>query len=134
MNLKLSLEKVRNDLTPLKAYEVVFYGSYAAGSARLQSDIDVAVLTRSSDPAHNRKVFARLLGKVPEKYDVKIFELLPLDVKASLMEQWRGIFGNELEMSEYFYHFRRLWEDCKHRYYENQFASAEEKMKALGMV
>ena len=37
----------------------------------------------------------------------------------------------KLDISEYFYHFRKLWNVAKHRIEENQFQNAEEKIRAL---
>lgn len=53
-------------------------------------------------------------------YDVKIFELLPLRIKMSIIKDHIVVYGNELELSEYFYHYRKLWMDSKHRII-NQF-------------
>ena len=127
------LNKLRKELSGLKDYEVVVYGSYASGAAHSRSDIDLAVISRKNSPLQNKKLWKGLLGKVSEKYDLKIFELLPLDLKASLMNNYLVIFGNNLEISEYFYHFRKLWKDNQHRYEENQFTSVKEKMKALAL-
>ena len=69
--------------------------------------------------------------KIPSIYHLNIFELLHLNVKADIMDNHIVIFGDRLEISEYFYHFRKLWNDQKHRYYDNQFSSFKEKMKAL---
>ena len=130
MNSK-TLQKIKSELLHLKGYSVIVYGSYAFGKATLRSDIDVAIISKASSPEKNKWLFEKVVGKAPEKYDLKIFELLPLDVKATLMEHYTVIFGDELDISEYFYHFRKVWEGSKQRYFENQFTSVDEKLKAL---
>ena len=134
MNSKPSLNQLRKELISLKKYRVVVYGSYTSGDYTARSDIDLAIITKVPSPEQNKKIYVSLLGKTSEKYDLKIFELLPLDIKASLMENYLVLFGDPLEISEYWYHFRKLWDDSKHRYYANQFTSIQEKMAALGMT
>lgn len=134
MSLKLSLEQVKKDLAKLKGHQVVLFGSYVSGKATSRSDIDVGVISGIPDPDKNKEIFFNLLGKASDRYDVKVFELLPLEVKATLMDNYLVLFGDALEVSEYFYHFRKLWDDVRHRYYANQFTSVDEKMAALGMV
>ena len=36
-----------------------------------------------------------------------------------------------LELSEYFYHYRKLWKDVKQRFEENQFSGVDEKIAIL---
>ncbi|MBI4016212.1 MAG: nucleotidyltransferase domain-containing protein [Candidatus Aenigmarchaeota archaeon] len=134
MNSKPSLEKLRNDLAKLKNFDVVVYGSYCTSDFHKRSDIDVAVITRKTTPVTNRKIWSRLVGQAPDTYDIKLFELLPLEIKISIAKNNLVIFGDKLDISEYFYHFRKLWVDAAHRYYENQFTSFREKIKALAHI
>ena len=88
-------------------------------------------------PKKTRKMFSKklfelqkeLIGKFPPIYDVRVFEFLPLKVKASVMEGYKILFGNPLEISEYFYFWRKMWNDFSHRieYHE----SVAEKIKAI---
>lgn len=94
----------------------------------------MGIITGISDPDKNKEIYFNLLGKAAEQYDLKVFELLPLDVKATVLDNYLVLFGDALEISEYFYHFRKLWDDTQHRYYANQFASVEEKLEAIGLV
>ena len=53
-----------------------------------------------------------LAEDVTEKYDIKIFEMLPLYMKAEVLENAVVILADdELEMSYYLYRWRRLIED-----------------------
>ncbi|MBU4373097.1 MAG: nucleotidyltransferase domain-containing protein [Euryarchaeota archaeon] len=69
-----SVKEIKTDLSFVKDYEVVVFGSYAGKRADKRSDIDI---------------------------------------------------------SEYFYEFRKLWNDMKYRFMENQFQSVREKVTAL---
>lgn len=77
------------------------------------------------------KIWKGLLGRAPPVYDIRIFELLPLQIKISVIENYEVIFGNHLDLSEYFYIFRKLWNDTKHRIEENRFGSAKEQIEII---
>jgi uncharacterized protein len=126
-----SLEDIKNDLSFISDYEVIIFGSYANKKADNRSDIDIAVITREKDRNRCMEIWKGILGKAPGIYDIKIFELLPLHIKASLTRNYEVVFGNRLDISEYFYDFRKLWNDMKYRFKENQFLSTKEKILAL---
>ena len=109
-------------------YDVVIYGSYVEGGVRPNSDIDIAVLSYKTEKDENIKLHEELLGKFPLKYDIRIFELLPIYIQISIIKNYIVIFGNLLEISEYFYFFRKKWDDCKHRILSNQFSSYQERL------
>ncbi len=126
-----SLEDIRADLSFIRDYDVVVFGSYASKRADIRSDIDIALITKEKDRNRCVEIWKKVLGKAPDIYDIKIFELLPLHIKASLIQNYEVVFGNRLDISEYFYNFRKLWNDIKYRIRENQFQSTKEKIKAL---
>ena len=128
-SMRLSLDQIKKDLQPLSKYEVVIFGSYVTGEFRKGSDIDVAVITRIRDERQNFAILKELIGNVKPVYDVRIFELLPLKVKASIIENHIVVFGDELEISEYFYFWRKFWEDVKHRI--SYHDSYREKLEAI---
>ncbi len=123
--------EIKKDLSIFKDYEVVLFGSYASGKADIRSDIDIAIITREKDRKKGMELWKKVLGKAPENYDIKIFELIPLPIKASLFQNYKVVFGDRLDISEYFYEFRKLWNDMKYRFKENQFKSTKEKIIAL---
>lgn len=129
----MNLKKIKTDLKPLQKFgDVVIFGSYATGDATPRSDIDAAVVTGKRDREKNKEIWWDLLGKAnPAKYDIKVFELLPLPVQMSIIENYVVVYGNRLDLSEYFYFYRKLWKDVEPRYKENQFKSVKEKIKAL---
>ena len=126
-----SMDEIKTDLSILNKYEVVIFGSHAAEKADRRSDIDIAVITREKDRKKCLDIWKEISGTAPDIYDIKIFELLPLHIKASLIRNYKVIFGNRLDISEYFYVFKKNWNDVKHRIKENQFQSAKEKIMAL---
>lgn len=126
-----TLQEIKTDLSSLTNYEVVVFGSYARKKADKRSDIDIAVITREQNRNRCIEIWRETLGHTPDIYDIKIFELLPLHIQASTIQRYEVVFGNRLDISEYFYNFRKIWNDTRHRLEENQFQSTREKIKVL---
>ena len=89
----------------------------------------MAVITKIRDEKENILIQKRIAAKVRPIYDVRVFELLPLKVKASVFSNYIVLFGDELEISEYFYFWRKMWEDAKHRI--SYHRSYRDKMDAI---
>lgn len=100
---------------------IILYGSYAKNTADKRSDIDICIIK-----PRKREVLTRIFAKVGSKYDVKIFEDLPLYVKMDIIGNYGVIYGSEPEISYYFYRFRKKWEDMRHRIMSNKFSTASE--------
>ncbi len=128
---EINLNKIKKDLIYLKNFEVVLYGSFIEGNTTPRSDIDIAIISRKTNPVKNIDIWKNALKKSKTIYHLNVFELLPLNLKAEIIAKHLTVFGDEVELSEYFYHFRKLWEDSKHRYYENQFTSFKEKINKI---
>lgn len=131
MPCEKSLDEIKRELFPLKNYWVVIYGSYARGECTARSDIDVAVITSVKDYRRNLRIWWEILGKVPSYYDVRIFELLPLNIKIEVFKEHIVVFGDPLEISEYMYGYYRIWKDMEHRIVENKFRSVDEIIEGI---
>jgi hypothetical protein len=98
---------------------VLVYGSYARKGLTPRSDIDVClVIGKQSSPTDIRKVLSRVWERVnvnKRNYDVKVFEELPLHVKMGVIEEGKVAIGKKTDIHEYFYKFRKMWSDQKHR-------------------
>ena len=112
-------------------YDVVVFGSFVNDEMRPDSDIDIAVISYQTDKEFNIKLWKNLLGKAPLKFELRIFELLPIYIQISIIEKYRVVFGDVLEISEYFYQYRKKWDDCKNRILMNQFKNISEKLLLL---
>ncbi|WP_258084366.1 nucleotidyltransferase domain-containing protein [Thermococcus thermotolerans] len=119
------MAQLRRDFQEFKdsCMGILLYGSHAKGEATNRSDVDVCLV--KPKPGVCREVLKKLGGK----YDVKVFEELPLYVQIEVIKNHKVIYGDELELSEYFYRFRKLWRDMEHRIRENQFESVREKIR-----
>lgn len=98
---------------------------------RFNSDIDIAILSRNQNKDYNVKLQKDLLGMFPLKFDIRVFELFPIYIQISIIENHIVLFGNPLEISEYFYLYRKRWDDCKHRMLSNQFSSYRERLSLM---
>ena len=89
---------------------VLIFGSSVKEEGR---DIDVCIVAKS-DP---KKILKDVFSNVdPSKYDVWVFEELPLYMKMEVIENHEIVYcKDELELYEYFYFFRKLWKDQKRR-------------------
>ena len=94
---------------------VLLYGSQATGEAGENSDIDLCIVAPQA--ADQSKLWRQFVSHMRDsRYDVRIFELLPLYLKAAVIEQGVVVHcKDEPELYEYLYPFRRDWDDQKHR-------------------
>lgn len=127
----MNLNRIQRDLRALAEYEVVIFGSRVRGEARPASDIDIAVITRSRNQPQNYALYQSFLGIAPPCYDIKVYELLPLKIQIAIADEFQVAFGDALDLSEYFYSYRKLWQDCKVRICANSFHNYKEKLQAL---
>ena len=117
-----------------KGYWTILFGSALNQNfIPERSDIDIAIITQKKDKNANVSIWESILGYIPPNYDVKIFELLPLYIKIDIINNYLIVFGNLLEISEYFYYYRKIWKDMTTRINNNQFNSIQEKLERLAI-
>lgn len=119
------MRELTNDFEKYKdsCFGILLYGSVAKREETSRSDIDVC-LVKPEKGIHNE-----VLSSLGGKYDIKVFEDLPLYIKMDVIKNHEVIFGDELELSEYFYEYRKIWKDMEPRIKKNQFQNIEEKIK-----
>ena len=128
----ISLNKIKSELTFCYNNWTVIYGSYVYGEyIPDHSDIDVAIITQIKDRKKNSEIWYSYLEKIPNNYDLKIFELLPLYIQIDIIQTYIVVFGNPYEISEYFYQYRKLWKDMVPRIKANQFQNVQEKLNLI---
>jgi predicted nucleotidyltransferase len=115
-DLKKDFEFIRDEVEG-----VLLFGSAAKGELSKRSDIDIALVRPK-----NKRVLLRVFERLGGKYDVKIFEDLPLYIKMDIIKNHQIIFGDEVELSYYFYRLRKEWKDMEYRIKSNQFKSVVE--------
>lgn len=60
---------------------ILLFGSHITGSPRLDSDIDLAVVFESITKNEAKIFMKSIIGKIPEKVDLRIYNFLPENVK-----------------------------------------------------
>jgi len=114
------LTQIKNDFTPIinerNIKGLLLFGSYAEENQTHRSDIDLCVVAPEEDPYELYSHFSIKIDLFSKRYDIKFFSKLPLYLQIRIIEDGILIYSpNELELFEYFYHFRKLWADQKHR-------------------
>lgn len=114
------INQIKNDfLEILKERNVLglmLFGSYVNDTSTNRSDIDLCVIAPEEDPQELFSLFAINIDIVSTQYDIKFFSILPLYLQIQVIEEGEVIYSpDELELYEYFYPFRKLWADQRHR-------------------
>lgn len=94
---------------------VILYGSVAEGSDDSNSDIDIAISCDLPD-LKAEQVRMHILGRVPEIFDVHIFEHLPLYVKINVLKGNVLYVQDEDELYDTAYKIIREYEFFKPHY------------------
>lgn len=126
--LKEDFSWVRGDE---KILSVLLFGSRATGEGHERSDIDIALVAPGissfyydcegvgEEDVSGKDVLMKVFSEIDTSsrgYDVHIFEELPLHIQMDIIENHEVIVtSDELGMYEYFFNYRKLWDDQKHR-------------------
>jgi predicted nucleotidyltransferase len=94
---------------------IMLFGSWALGEANERSDIDLCII--APEVEDKASLWREAISEPRNsRYDVRIFELLPLYMKMAVIEEGVVVYSRDvLDLHEYFYPFRREWGDQKHR-------------------
>ncbi|GAH14027.1 unnamed protein product, partial [marine sediment metagenome] len=81
-----------------------------------RSDIDICIVAPNKENYELLSVFLRNIDVVSKKYDIRFFSELPLYIKIQVINDGILIYSlDKLDLYEYFYFYRKLWADQKHR-------------------
>jgi len=95
---------------------IFLYGSYSKNKNSNRSDIDICIVAPNEDPHELLSFILQNINVDVNKYDIRLFNELPLYIKIHIIEEGILIYShNELDLYEFFYIYRKLWEDQKHR-------------------
>jgi len=131
MDRKELKRKIKKDFKFLsdEVMGALLYGSAVREDYHEGSDIDVCIVSPSVE---DKSKFSRqILSNIhDERYDVRLFELMPLYLKMDVIEKGEVVYAKDTyELYEYFYSFRKLWDDQKHR----QRLSKKEALALFGV-
>ncbi len=111
---------VQQDFEKLSHYKqflgFLLYGSWVRGEQSPRSDIDICIVAPDQDLVEAYEIVIEHLDRDPDPYDIRFFEELPLYMQGQVIEDGEVVFSpDEGELYEYFYPFRKEWNDQKNR-------------------
>ncbi len=86
------LGAVLEDRIGKNAVAVLLYGSFADGTANKFSDVDIAIVFSEITHREASAFEVRVGAKLPELVDLKVFNVLPLRVKKSLVANYKVLY------------------------------------------
>ncbi len=109
-------EQIRTDFEFLKkdgrVLGVLIFGSRVEGRAHERSDVDICVVAPGAKPWDVLKQVYPHLDTEKKGYDVHVFEEFPLHLKHRVMENYEIVWTRDKgKLEEYFYTYRKLWND-----------------------
>ncbi len=116
-DLDLFLEKLKEMPDFDKVEFVFFYGSHAQSKENKLSDIDFAVYY-NGDEKKRFDFKIKLMAKLPEKFDVRIFQDLPLYVRINVLKGEIVYAKDERFAYDKAYETIKNFEDFKRHYYD----------------
>ena len=119
-NLKTDVKKDFEEFND-DALGILLYGSHAQGRWSERSNIDICIVAPGND-----YVLRRINKKLGGKYDVKVFEKMPLYIRTEIIRNHRIIYGDAAWIGAYYYRFGRLWADMEPLIRDNRFSSVGE--------
>ncbi len=104
-----------------KVLGILIYGSYAVKKFTSRSDLDICVVVGNRIKAKQMYKETLAIQAKKQKYDVHIFELMPLYLKMSVIDEGKVIFAKNLsELYYYFYFYRKIRQDQAINRVENE--------------
>jgi len=95
---------------------ILLYGSYIKRQNVNRSDIDICIVAPNEDLHQLLSFVLQNINVSAKKYDIRIFKELPLYIKIHIIEDGLLIYSsNKLDLYEFFFIYRKLWNDQKHR-------------------
>lgn len=129
-------EKYRVDFEFLEEDEdilaILLFGSGVSDRLHPENDLDFCVVApKIRERGEMRRVLKKIYENIDvtgKRYDVWLFKELALYMKIQVIEGHKVVFCRDLpELYEYFYFYRKIWEDQRHR----QEVDKEELVKVM---
>ncbi len=117
-------KKINSDLSFLKKdnriLAIIIFGSQTSDENSIQSDKDLCIVAPNIKNKENMKEILESIYRNVDisgkKYDIWLFEELSIYMKIQVIEHHKIIYCKDIPaLYEYFYFYRKLWKDQKHR-------------------
>jgi len=112
------LEKIKKLGRFDKVQFIILYGSAAEERRTRESDIDICMGYGGSEEEASRFRYEVLSELFDDRYDVQIFQLLPLYVRKEVLKGKVLYCRDKQELYDIAYGLIREFDDFKHRYYD----------------
>ena len=89
-------EAILNDSLSPKVQQIILFGSAVRNELSFRSDIDIAVKFTAISQKEALIFRKRVLGKVPDRVDIQIFNHLPDKIKIIINKEGRIIFNSKI--------------------------------------
>ena len=114
------LDQIYNDFSHIIKKKdilgILLYGSYSKSKNINRSDIDICIVAPNEDLHQLLSFVLQNINVSAKKYDIRIFKELPLYIKIHIIEDGLLIYSsNKLDLYEFFFIYRKLWNDQKYR-------------------
>ncbi len=85
-------EVILNDKLANKVKEIWLFGSVVENKLTFRSDIDIAVLFGKINKKEAIQFRARIAGRVSNKVDIQVFDILPKKIKKTIIENHKMLY------------------------------------------
>ena len=87
-----TLDVIKKNVDFKRIREIYLFGSIVSGDMSVHSDIDICVLFDRISQMKADKFRIRIIGKVDEKIDIQVFNILPKKIKKSILKSHRVLY------------------------------------------
>jgi len=114
------LDQIYHDFSEVIANKdmlgILLFGSFTKDKNTSKSDMDICIVAPNEEKHQLLSFILQNINVQAKKYDVRLFYELPLYIKINVIEEGLLIYSpNKLDLYEFFYIYRKLWNDQKHR-------------------
>ena len=97
-----------------EVHAILAFGSFVSGANTARSDVDVCIVAQAVQD--KVEMLCRAWRQVGGKYDLWLFEELPLYIQAEILQNHQIIYCSDVPaLFEYWYPFRKRISDMIHR-------------------
>jgi hypothetical protein len=97
-------------------FGILLFGSVIYDKQTNRSDIDICIVAPKEEAEVLLSFIWEKVNVKAHNYDVRIFSNLPLYIKIQIIKDGLLIYStNKFDLYEYFYFYRKIWQDQKHR-------------------
>lgn len=91
--IEKAVAAILNDESASQIRAILLFGSVADRSFHKMSDIDICVVFRESPSLREATEFrVRVLGQLPEKADIQVFNILPMKIKKEIAKNHKVLY------------------------------------------